>query len=56
MFTCSSVEGMKAFIDRYASKHLLGVDFDIEGGQTQAGLNQLLETLAWMTTHLHESA
>jgi chitinase len=33
-FTCASDEGMEAFIARYASSRLIGVDFDIERGQS----------------------
>ncbi|HXB49968.1 MAG TPA: carbohydrate-binding protein, partial [Streptosporangiaceae bacterium] len=32
-FTCASTSGMDSFIARYASPHLVGIDFDIEGGQ-----------------------
>ncbi|TNY26713.1 hypothetical protein BV497_07295 [Fulvimonas soli] len=41
-FTCSSPAGMASFIARYASPHLVGIDFDIEGGQTQAQINSLV--------------
>ena len=41
-FTCSSVDGMRTFINRYASKNLVGVDFDIEGGQTTAAIESLI--------------
>jgi hypothetical protein len=34
-FTCGSAAGMRAFIARYASNNLIGVDFDIERGQSQ---------------------
>lgn len=41
-FTCASTAGMQAFIDRYASDNLIGVDFDIERGQSAADiLNQV---------------
>ena len=33
-FTCKSDAGFAAFLDRYMSDALVGVDFDIEGGQT----------------------
>lgn len=33
-FTCASTSGMDSFIARYASPNLVGIDFDIEGGQT----------------------
>ncbi len=46
-FTCSSAAGMHAFIDRYASAHLIGVDFDIERGQSQAEIvNQVTAAAA----------
>ena len=34
LFTCGSDAGMAAFIARYASPHLVGIDFDIEARQT----------------------
>lgn len=42
-FTCSSATGMKTFINRYASKNLVGIDFDIEVGQTQAQITSLVQ-------------
>ena len=41
-FTCSSPAGMAQFISRYKTSHLVGVDFDIEGGQTQTQINNLV--------------
>jgi chitinase len=41
-FTCASSGGMASFIARYASPKLAGIDFDIEGGQTQAQVNALI--------------
>ncbi len=41
-FTCGSAAGMNAFLSRYASPHLVGVDFDIEGGQTPAQTDSLI--------------
>ncbi|MEO6690576.1 MAG: carbohydrate-binding protein, partial [Dokdonella sp.] len=41
-FTCASSGGMAAFIARYSSAQLAGIDFDIEGGQTQAQINALI--------------
>jgi chitinase len=41
-FTCSTDAGMEAFIARYASKHLVGLDFDIERGQS----DEILQSLA----------
>jgi chitinase len=42
VFTCGSDAGFNTFINRWASANLLGVDFDIEGGQTPAVLADLL--------------
>lgn len=42
IFTCGSDAGMERFIARYASPHLLGVDFDIEGAQTPAQIDSLV--------------
>lgn len=42
-FTCSTPEGMRTFINRYASKNLVGVDFDIEAGQSAAAINSLVQ-------------
>jgi hypothetical protein len=44
-FTCASSGGMSAFIARYASAQLIGIDFDIEGGQTQAQINALIASV-----------
>jgi len=43
VFTCSSDAGMEAFIARYASPRLLGIDFDIEGEQTPAMIDSLVQ-------------
>lgn len=43
VFTCASDEGMEAFIKRYESKHLIGVDFDIEEGQTPEQVESLVK-------------
>jgi hypothetical protein len=45
-FTCDSTAGMKSFIARYASPNLVGIDFDIEGGQTQADIQGLVDAAA----------
>ena len=42
-FTCSTPEGMRTFINRYASKNLVGVDFDIEAGQSAAAIHTLVQ-------------
>ena len=49
-FTCSSPSGMAQFLARYMSPHMVGVDFDIEGGQTQAQINNLVSNAAYAHT------
>jgi hypothetical protein len=41
-FTCGSNAGMAKFISTYMSPHMVGVDFDIEAGQTPAQINSLI--------------
>ncbi|MFZ4481731.1 MAG: glycosyl hydrolase [Rhodoferax sp.] len=43
IFTCSSEQGMAAFIAHYNSRHLLGLDFDIEAGQSESMIADLVE-------------
>ena len=45
-FTCSSTAGMESFIARYASPNLVGIDFDIEGGQSQSDIQSLVAAAA----------
>jgi chitinase len=45
-FTCASASGMEAFIARYASPHLVGIDFDIEGGQSESDIQNLVASAA----------
>lgn len=49
-FTCSTPSGMAQFLSRYASPYLVGVDFDIEGGQTPAQINNLIANAAYAHT------
>ncbi|MEO8567469.1 MAG: cellulose-binding protein, partial [Betaproteobacteria bacterium] len=42
IFTCATDAGMEGFIARYDSPRLIGVDFDIEAGQTAEGLGALV--------------
>jgi chitinase len=49
-FTCGSTAGMAQFLSRYMSSYLVGVDFDIEGGQTQAQINNLISNAAYAHT------
>ena len=41
-FTCSSGQGLINFINRYNSSSLVGVDFDIELGQSQQDVDNLI--------------
>ena len=43
VFTCASDAGMEAFIARYASPRLVGIDFDIEGKQTPEMIDALVQ-------------
>ncbi len=45
-FTCSSGAGLEAFIARYATPHMIGVDFDIESGQSAADVQALVSAAA----------
>jgi len=42
VFTCGSDAGFETFIQRYNSSSLIGIDFDIEGGQSQDVINNLV--------------
>ncbi len=46
VFTCTSTAGMEAFIARYSSSHLVGIDFDIEGGQSESDIQSLVASAA----------
>jgi hypothetical protein len=43
VFTCATDEGMNRFITRYASPQLIGIDFDIEAGQSAAQIDSLVQ-------------
>jgi chitinase len=43
-FDCPSNSGMLSFIQTYYSANMLGVDYDIEGGQTQAVIDDLINS------------
>jgi len=43
VFTCGSDSGFSTFINTYNSSGLLGIDFDIEGGQSQAEITSLVQ-------------
>ncbi|MFD0635689.1 ricin-type beta-trefoil lectin domain protein [Catenulispora yoronensis] len=45
-FTCASSAGMASFIARYASSNLVGIDFDIEGGQSASDIQNLVSAAA----------
>jgi chitinase len=42
LFTCASDAGFQTFVDRWMSPRLVGIDFDIEAGQTQAIIDALV--------------
>jgi hypothetical protein len=44
-FTCQSDDGMEAFVARYDSPRLIGFDFDIERGQSDAVLDALAQRI-----------
>ena len=46
VFTCGSDEGMERFIKRYESAQLIGIDFDIEAGQTREQVDSLVQRIA----------
>jgi hypothetical protein len=43
IFTCSSERGMEEFIAHYNARGLLGFDFDIEAGQSESMISNLVE-------------
>jgi hypothetical protein len=43
-FTCGSNAGMAKFLSSYMTPHMVGIDFDIESGQTPAQINSLIST------------
>jgi hypothetical protein len=43
VFTCATDAGMESFIARYDSPRLIGIDFDIEAGQTAAAIGALVQ-------------
>jgi hypothetical protein len=45
-FTCPSASAFESFIASYYTPQMVGVDFDIEGGQTQADIQQLVADAA----------
>jgi hypothetical protein len=45
-FTCGSDAGFETFISRWASPQLVGVDFDIEAGQSQSVIQDLVARIA----------
>jgi hypothetical protein len=47
-FTCGSSAGFETFVGRWASTGLVGVDFDIEAGQSQSVIQDLV-------TRIHEA-
>ena len=45
VFTCSSEQGMEKFIARYNSPQLVGLDFDIEAGQSEQVIDNLVKQI-----------
>ncbi|MEN2738619.1 hypothetical protein ABCS02_12585 [Microbacterium sp. X-17] len=45
-FLCSSAAGMSEFIDRYVSDDLIGIDFDIERGESEEQIRALQQSVA----------
>ncbi|TCV94820.1 carbohydrate binding protein [Luteibacter rhizovicinus] len=50
LFTCSTTAGMAKFLSTYNTSHMVGIDFDIEGGQTPAQLTSLVSMVAYAQT------
>jgi len=46
VFTCGSPSAFQSFIAKYYTAQMIGVDFDIEGGQSQAEIQQLVADVA----------
>jgi len=44
-FTCAADSGMATFIGRWASSGLIGLDFDIEAGQSQSVIDNLVQRI-----------
>src|SRR5690606_5845265 len=44
-FRCSSDAGMEAFIERWASPNLIGIDYDIEAGQSEQDIAELVKRI-----------
>lgn len=44
-FTCGSSSGFQTFVGRWASSDLVGVDFDIEAGQSQSVIQDLVSRI-----------
>jgi hypothetical protein len=44
-FTCASDADFATFVNRWASPHLIGVDFDIEVGQSQTDITNLIRRI-----------
>jgi len=47
VFSCGSTANMAAFLSRYGGSHLIGIDFDIEGGQSAATINGLVSSAVY---------
>ncbi len=45
-FNCASAQGLVGFIGRYYTENMIGIDFDIENGQSQAYVDTLVQQIA----------
>ncbi|GMA26036.1 hypothetical protein GCM10025864_37950 [Luteimicrobium album] len=45
-FTCGSGANLKSFIARYATPHMIGLDFDIENGMSTSDITNLVDAAA----------
>lgn len=48
IFTCSSDAGMLTFVQRYMSVKMIGIDFDMEGGQSPQQVTSLVKELKYI--------
>lgn len=49
-FSCGSDDGMRTFVDRWASSGLVGIDFDVEAGQSPEVIANLVKRIAYAHT------
>lgn len=49
-FTCGTDAGFMTFVNRWAGPNLVGIDFDIEAGQSQAAIGDLVRRIQFAHT------